>query len=117
MTNLGKVAGLGALSRAASGLRKMVGDGWARGTMPYAAGGRAGATVAMSLLGSMTIVKEEGYADHYYDNAYESDLHLGHDSALASHLQGLYQVGAACHKVRGPAGLSCGSRLAETLMT
>eukprot|EP00290_Baffinella_frigidus_P002415 CAMPEP_0180184336 /NCGR_PEP_ID=MMETSP0986-20121125/41761_1 /TAXON_ID=697907 /ORGANISM="non described non described, Strain CCMP2293" /LENGTH=499 /DNA_ID=CAMNT_0022137997 /DNA_START=100 /DNA_END=1600 /DNA_ORIENTATION=- len=39
----------------------------------------------------MTIVKEEGYADHYYDNAYESDLHLGHDSALASHLQGLYQ--------------------------
>ena len=50
----------------------------------------------MSMLGSLTMAKEEGCADHYYDTAYEPGMELGHDGALASHLQGLYQVGA-CH--------------------
>ena len=49
-------------------------------------------------MGSLSMVKlEDGCADHYYDTAYEPGMELGHDSALASHLQGLYQVGAACH--------------------
>ena len=73
----------------------------------------------MSMLGSLTMAKEEGCADHYYDTAYEPGMELGHDSALASHLQGIYQVGAAPATFQGAScrAVAAQKRLAETLMT